>query len=100
MADERGPDFLIHNEGDLVAVAVKEVGAGRRRAVYMDSDREIELEVLEEIPLGHKVALADLAEGADVIEYRTRVALARHPIQAGQHVHVHNVRSARWERSQ
>jgi (2R)-sulfolactate sulfo-lyase subunit alpha len=35
-----------------------------------------------------------------VIEYGTRVALARHQIRAGQHVHVHNVRSARWERSE
>jgi (2R)-sulfolactate sulfo-lyase subunit alpha len=41
----------------------------------------------------------DLAADAEVIEYGVRVALARQPIKAGQLVHVHNVRSARWQNS-
>ena len=93
------PHFLIHDEGDHVAVAVQDVTAGNRRAVYMDSDREVGLDVSEDIPLGHKVALQDLAEGADVIEYRVRVGLTRQPVKKGAMVHVHNLRSARWQAS-
>jgi len=67
-APDGAPDFLVHNEGDHVAVAVQDVPPGRRQAVYMDSDRELELEVSEAIPLGHKVALEDLAADAEAIK--------------------------------
>lgn len=98
-APPTAPAFLAHNEGDMVAVAVQDVSPGMRTVVYMDSDRELQIEVTEVVPLGHKVALMDLAEGIEVIEYGVRVALTRHPIKAGQLVHVHNVRSARWQNS-
>ena len=93
------PHFLIHDEGDDVGVAVQDVEPGRARAVHLDSDRELELEVTEAVPLGHKVALRDLAAGADVIEYRVRVGLTREAIPRGSLVHVHNIRSARWQTS-
>jgi len=93
------PHFLVHKEGDHVAVAVQDVEPGQSRVVYMDSERAIGLAVVERVPLGHKVALAELAEGADVIEYGVRIGLARKPIKQGQLVHVHNIRSARWEKS-
>jgi (2R)-sulfolactate sulfo-lyase subunit alpha len=98
-APPTAPAFLAHNEGDMVAVAVQDVAPGERTVVYMDSERELKIDVSEDIPLGHKVALMDLAEGADVMEYGVRVAITRHPIKAGQLVHVHNVRSARWQNS-
>lgn len=94
------PHFLVHNEGDHVGVAVQDVEPGHRRAVYLDSDREEEVEVTQPVPLGHKVALTDLEAGAGVIEYEVRVGLARAPIRRGELVHVHNIRSARWERSE
>lgn len=91
--------FLVHNEGDHVGVAVRDVPAGGAIAVYLDSDREVAVDVAEDVPLGHKLALADLAAGADVIEYGVRIGRTRREIQAGALVHVHNLGSARWERS-
>lgn len=99
-AGSRAPHFLVHNEGDHVAVAVQDVEPGGRRAVYMDSDREVEVEVLEPVPLGHKVALADLPAGAGVIEYRVPIGVARRAVRGGELVHVHNLRSARWQTSE
>lgn len=90
------PHGLVHNEGDQVAVAVQDVEPGVARLVYMDSERALELDVLERVPLGHKVALIDLPEGADVIEYGVRIGRTRKPIRKGELVHVHNLRSARW----
>lgn len=101
-ASEPTPKFLIHNEGDHVAVAVQDVTPGKDAAVYavyMDSDRAVVVHPTEAIPLGHKVALVDLEEGVEVIEYGVRIGLTRQPIQAGQLVHVHNIRSARWQTS-
>jgi (2R)-sulfolactate sulfo-lyase subunit alpha len=91
--------FLIHNEGDHVGVAVADIDPGRSTAAYMDSDREVEIDVTEKIPLGHKIALAHLDADADLIEYGVRVGKTRSAIERGSLVHIHNVRSARWETS-
>jgi (2R)-sulfolactate sulfo-lyase subunit alpha len=93
------PHFLVHNQGDDVGVAVQDVGAGVARARYMDTEGSVELDVREGVPLGHKVALTDIAAGADVIEYGERIGRATAAIGRGELVHVHNLGSARWERS-
>lgn len=98
-APPSAPAFLAHNEGDHVAVAVQDVAPGQHDAVFMDTDRVLQVLVTERIPLGHKVALVDLAADAPVMEYGVRVGLAREDIRAGQLVHVHNMRSARWQQS-
>ena len=98
-APASAPGFLIHNEGDHVAVAVQDVEPGSSQAVYLDSDRAISVQVSEAVPLGHKLALADLEAGAQVIEYGVPVGCTRQAIKAGQYVHIHNIRSARWQNS-
>jgi (2R)-sulfolactate sulfo-lyase subunit alpha len=99
-AEAGAPHFLAHNEGDHVAVAVQDVERGPARVSYMDSERSLELDVHEPVPLGHKVALEDLAAGAEVIEYQVKIGVTRRSIRKGEYVHVHNIRSARWERSE
>jgi (2R)-sulfolactate sulfo-lyase subunit alpha len=49
----------------------------------------------EPVPLGHKLALTDIAAGQQIIEYGQPVGMATRDIRQGDHVHVHNVRSAR-----
>jgi len=93
------PDFLIHNEGDSVGVAIRELPAGPATGGYLDATDLLNVEIAEPIPLGHKFALAAIAEGAEVLEYGVRVGVATEPIAAGEHVHIHNLRSARWQRS-
>jgi (2R)-sulfolactate sulfo-lyase subunit alpha len=90
------PDFLVHDEGDHIAVAARDVNVGPAQVVYMDSGREVTLDVREPVPLGHKVALVDIASEMEVMEYRARIGIARQAIERGSLVHVHNIRSARW----
>ena len=93
------PSFLAHKDGDFVAVAVRDVSPGPADVGYLDGTASVSVEVTAEIPLGHKVALQDVAEGADVIEYGVRTAIASADITTGDYVHIHNVRSARWHNS-
>jgi len=51
------------------------------------------------IPLGHKVALRDIAASEPVTEYGEPIGLARVAITEGDLVHIHNLRSARWQHS-
>src|SRR6185312_15432814 len=89
--------FLIHKVGDHVAVAVQDMRPGPALAAHLDSGGEINVDVLEDIPLAHKIALQDLAEGVAVVEYGVTIGVTRRPIKRGQLVHVHNLRSARWK---
>ena len=47
------------------------------------------------MPFGHKVAAADIACGGAIVKYGEVVGRATQEIARGDHVHVHNVVSAR-----
>jgi hypothetical protein len=51
----------------------------------------------QEIPAGHKLALVDLPEKALVIKYGQVIGETTRPVQRGEHVHLHNLRSLRRE---
>lgn len=93
------PDFLVHRAGDSVGVAVRDLLPGTVRGGYLSGGERVTLSLTEPVPLGHKFALREIRRGADVIEYGVRVAIATSDIAIGQHAHVHNLRSARWQRS-
>lgn len=90
--------FLIHDKDDVVGVAVVEnIKAGMDVVGYkMDTDEQVNLKALSDIPLGHKIALRDLVEGDTIIKYDVDMGRVVAPIKAGEHVHVHNVKTKRW----
>lgn len=45
------------------------------------------------LTLGHKIAARDIAEGERVLKYGMPIGVATRAIAAGEHVHVHNLRS-------
>ncbi len=91
--------FLVHREGDDVAVAVRDTEPGDAAVASLDTGRRFGIAVRTVIPLGHKVALRDLAASETVTEYGVTIGLTRCDIPAGDLVHTHNIRSARWRSS-
>nr|WP_306268088.1 UxaA family hydrolase [Pararhizobium sp. IMCC3301] len=49
------------------------------------------MEIVEGVPFGHKVALSDIAAGAEVVKYGVVIGHAKTAILQGEHVHVHNI---------
>lgn len=93
------PDFLAHNEGDSVAVALRDLQPGPVEGGYLAGTESLTLQLTEPVPLGHKFALQPIGAGEEVIEYGVPIAVATAAIEAGQHAHVHNLRSIRWQSS-
>lgn len=90
--------FLVHYAGDHVGVAVKDILAGEEvEGVIMENDATISIKAKDNIPLGHKIALADLKEGEQVIKYRLPIGVTTKPISVGDYVHTHNLKTARWD---
>jgi altronate dehydratase small subunit len=58
-----------------------------------------QVDALEPVALGHKIALAPLTPGDAIVKYGTTVGVATTPIAAGAWVHLHNCRSQVDERS-
>ncbi|WMW64243.1 UxaA family hydrolase [Nitratidesulfovibrio liaohensis] len=90
--------FLVHEDGDSVGVVVVEgVKAGQDLTGWvMAEDRTITFKVLNDIPIGHKLALKALSVGDTVIKYGTDIGKVVAPIKQGEHLHVHNVKTKRW----
>jgi len=90
--------FVLHDANDSVAVVVVEgVRAGTAMTGWvMDDDRLIRLQAQQDIPIGYKVALADMALGDTVLKYGVDIGRVVAPIKAGEHAHVHNIKTKRW----
>jgi (2R)-sulfolactate sulfo-lyase subunit alpha len=90
--------FVLHDARDTVAVVVVEgVKAGTGLTGWMmDDDRTVELTARQDIPIGHKIALKDMAVGDTVVKYGIDMGKVVAPIHAGEHAHVHNIKTKRW----
>jgi len=51
-----------------------------------------------DVPAGHKVALVDVAAGDQVRKYGQVIGVATRPIRAGEHVHTHNLAFTDFDR--
>ena len=90
--------FVLHDAKDTVAVVVVEgVNAGTAMTGWiMDEDRMINVQALQDIPIGHKVALRDMAVGDTVWKYGIDMGKVVAAVKTGQHAHVHNIKTKRW----
>ncbi len=72
-----------------MAVALRDIAAGEQVSVGHRSDR-----LPGPIPSGHKFALDAIPRGAAVTRYGERIDIATADIEAGSHVHSHNLATA------
>ena len=72
---------------DNVAVVTADVKAGD----VLELADDTEVQAVEAIPRGGKVALSPIAAGETVIRYGEEIGLATEDIATGQHVHTHNL---------
>ncbi len=89
--------FLVHEKADNVGVATVDIKSGETaQGLYMDSQENIEKKALQDIPLGHKIALTDIQVDASVIKYGADIGRVVAEIKTGEHVHTHNLKTRRW----
>jgi (2R)-sulfolactate sulfo-lyase subunit alpha len=92
------PHLLVHDRRDNVGVVVVEnLAAGTEMlCVVTEDDSELRAINNQDVPIGHKVALRDLAVGDTVIKYGQDIGRVVAPIRKGDHVHTHNLKTKRW----
>lgn len=92
------PHLLVHSRDDNVGVVVVEgLSAGTDMLCVVTQDNsDFRLTAKADVPIGHKVALRDLAVGDTVIKYGEDIGKVVAPIGKGEHVHIHNLKTKRW----
>lgn len=92
------PDFLIHDSTDTVGVVVVEDATQGKDLVglLMETGDHITITAGNDIPLGHKIAVTDIDDGATILKYGHDIGKAIASIPRGGHAHVHNVKTKRW----
>lgn len=80
--------ILVLRDADTVGVAVVPLAAGMSVETAAGP-----LALRDDIPLGHKVALKDIAVDEIVLKLGFPVGAAKRGVKRGEHVHMHNLRS-------
>jgi (2R)-sulfolactate sulfo-lyase subunit alpha len=90
--------FIVHDENDSVGVVVVEgIKSGDEVTGWiMDQDKTLSLKTRSDIPIGHKLAIRQLANNDTVIKYGADIGRTVAPIAVGEHAHVHNIKTKRW----
>ena len=79
--DNTVKEFLKINPADNVVVAIQPLAKG----TVLDVDGE-KIELLTDVPAGHKCALKDFAEGENIIKYGFPIGHARHAVKKGSYM--------------
>ena len=91
-------DIIIHDDKDNVGVVV--IDSTNKNQEYscwiMESDKTVKIQSINNISLGHKIALKDFKEGDTILKYGHDIGKVVASIKKGDHVHVHNVKTKKW----
>ena len=82
---------IVLDMNDNVASALVDLKAGEQVKVDLPGGEIEEITLIQTIQLGHKFALASIAQGEDVIKSGMPIGSATQAIGQGAHVHTHNV---------
>lgn len=87
------PRAIVLHPEDNVATLLDPGRAGE--ACTLQGEASGQLALRQDVPFGHKVCIADTAQGAHILKYGQVIGRASLMVQAGEHMHVHNIESAR-----
>ena len=89
--------YIVHGQDDTVGVAVVDLTRGQSLTGWnMERDSTLRLKAEQKVPLGHKIAVVDIAKGDTIVKYGEPIGTASKPIEKGHHVHTQNLKTARW----
>ena len=92
------PQLLVHDQKDNVGVVVVEnLKSGTEMLCVVTHDNSsFKLVANDDVAIGHKIALKDIAEGDTAIKYGEDIGKFVGAVKKGHHVHTQNLKTKRW----
>jgi len=85
---------IVFDPRDNVATSLSNLREGTEVCVAIGKNIA-RFRVRQTVPIGHKIALRSLRKGGWVTKYGEVIGRATRTIRKGDHVHIHNIRSAK-----
>lgn len=85
-------DIVILHSKDDVGIALRPLSAGEH-AIGILNGKEHAIELTEDVPKGHKVALRWIEAGSHVFKFGYSIGLAKEAILPGTWIHTHNLKT-------
>jgi len=83
--------ILVHSADNCVTLSSSACAGGT--VTFLDDGAAKAVTAREEVPIWHKMAVLEIKKGEDIYKYGAVIGKAAEDIDAGDHVHVHNMRS-------
>lgn len=87
------PRAIVLDPIDNVATLLASGRAGESCSLQGEASGQITL--LQDVPFGHKVCIAGAVQNTDILKYGQVIGRASRALRVGEHMHVHNIESAR-----
>jgi altronate dehydratase small subunit len=87
------PRCIVLHSSDNVATLIDAGKAGEDCS--LQGERSGRVTLLQDVAFGHKVCIAEIASGGEILKYGQVIGRATQSITMGEHAHVHNLDSAR-----
>ena len=87
------PRCIVLHSTDNTATLIDAARAGED--CTLQGERTGQVRLLQDVPFGHKVCIAEIAYEGEILKYGQVIGRATQPIAVGQLAHLHNVDSAR-----
>lgn len=85
---KQSKNYIIMNPDDNCATALEDILEDSQIRIRGSS-----INVNQNVPLGHKIALEDIREGDVVKKYGQAIGIATEDIKKGDWIHIHNLTS-------
>ncbi|HUX60678.1 MAG TPA: SAF domain-containing protein, partial [Ignavibacteriaceae bacterium] len=82
------PKFIKIHTNDNVAIAIARIAKDEK--IVVDN---VEIQILNDINQGHKIAIRNIEEGENIVKYGHVIGHATERIKVGEWVHSHNIKT-------
>jgi len=89
---------ILLNKKDNVVTILSPICKGESIEIVYNGEVVNKLIVLDDVEVYHKIALVPIEAGEHIYKYGEVIGKATQFIKVGQHVHIHNIESARRNR--
>ncbi|WP_245308190.1 UxaA family hydrolase [Halalkalibacter urbisdiaboli] len=89
-----GITCIVMSEKDNVVTLLRDVKENEHISFELNG-REQKLIVKQDVDFGHKIALRTIEKAETIFKYGESIGVATTTIQAGEHVHIHNLGGVR-----
>ena len=87
------PRCIVLHSSDNTATLIDPAHAGDE--CTLQGERTGTVRLLQDVPFGHKVCIAEISRLGEVLKYGQVIGRATQSITVGEHAHLHNIDSAR-----